>query len=76
MPAEGSRPMSPELENLVRSYANGEISWSLMRAKGVPDYLTVLGALAELHLDPPKSNLEQQSKARATLQTILRERAK
>jgi len=63
--------MSPETEKLVRSYANGELSWDFLRAKGMRNYLSVLGALDELKLSPPKPDLEKQTTARSALRTVL-----
>lgn len=45
--------MTIESEGLIRQYAAGEITWSLLRQKGFDNYRLVLAALGELGLRPP-----------------------
>lgn len=68
--------MSPELEKLIREYADGKISWDLMKAKGVKNYVQVLAGLGELGLKPPIAHENVQAPARKALRQILRENAR
>jgi hypothetical protein len=45
--------MTIESEALIRQYAAGEITWSLLRQKGFDNYRLVLAGLGELGLRPP-----------------------
>jgi hypothetical protein len=60
-----------QFETLVRDYADGKISWQLMKQKGIRNYLTVLGALGNLGLKPPKAPLELTEKARGVIRRAL-----
>jgi hypothetical protein len=50
--------MKVESEALIRQYAGGEITWSLLRQKGFDNYRQVLAALGELGLRPPIAPME------------------
>lgn len=68
--------MSSNSANLIREYADGKISWDLMNAKGVQNYLNVLGALGILGLKPPIAPENIQTPARNALRQILRAQQK
>ena len=68
--------MSPEFEKLIREYADGKVSWALMKTKGVTNYLSVLAALGELNLKPPTAPADIQAPARAALRQILQAQAR
>jgi hypothetical protein len=57
------RPAEPERDQLLRDYAAGKISWSMLRERGFEDYVAVLGGLGELGLRPPIAPLEGPSRA-------------
>jgi hypothetical protein len=63
--------MPPQYEKLIREYAEGDISWDLMKAKGITSYLGVLGALGELGLRIPIAPQTTQAPAQSALRTIL-----
>jgi hypothetical protein len=65
-----------EKEKLIRQYAAGTITWSLLRERGIDNYLDVLGALGELGLRPPVApmdgpNVEIRLRARALVREAL-----
>jgi hypothetical protein len=65
-----------EKEQLIRQYAAGTITWSLLRERGIDNYLDVLGGLGELGLRPPVApmdgpNVELRRRARALLHEVL-----
>ncbi len=65
-----------ERERLLRDYAAGELSWSLLRQRGYDNYLDVLAGLGELGLRPPIApmdgpNREARERARALLRQAL-----
>ncbi|HEX4184694.1 MAG TPA: hypothetical protein VHY78_02415 [Stellaceae bacterium] len=69
--------MDDECERLLRDYAAGAISWSLLRKRGYENYLDVLAGLGELGLRPPTApmdgpNREARQRARALLRQALR----
>jgi hypothetical protein len=69
--------MEDERERLLRDYAAGAISWSLLRQRGYENYLDVLTGLGELGLRPPTApmdgpNREARQRARALLRQALR----
>jgi|307.fasta_scaffold81553_3 hypothetical protein len=69
--------MSDKHEQLLRDYAAGAISWSLLRRRGYESYLDVLAGLGRLGLRPPIAamdgpNREARQRARALLQEALR----
>jgi hypothetical protein len=69
--------MDEERERLIREYAAGAISWSVLRHRGYENYLDVLAELGELGLRPPIApmdgpNREVRQRARALLRRALR----
>jgi hypothetical protein len=65
-----------ERENLIRRYAQGDITWHELREHGFEDYVEVLGALGELGLRPPIArmegpNIEARQRGRAMLRAAL-----
>ncbi|MGA9865862.1 MAG: hypothetical protein WBQ75_05400 [Acetobacteraceae bacterium] len=70
--------MHPDLrDELVRLYADGEITWHTLQERGFEDYVQVLGALGELGLRPPVAPMEGPNRAarergRALLREALR----
>ncbi len=59
-----------ERDRLIRQYAAGEITWSLLRQRGIENYRDVLAGLGELGLRPPIApmegpNVETRARARA-----------
>ena len=50
--------MDSERQSLIRQYAAGEITWSLLRQKGFDNYRHVLAALGELGLRPPMAPMD------------------
>ncbi len=53
--------MRPETEAQMRSYAAGEMSWAMLKAKGFTNYLMVLASLHELGPRPPKAPTDLQT---------------
>jgi hypothetical protein len=69
--------MDDERVRLLRDYAAGAISWSLLRQLGYDNYLDVLAGLGELGLRPPVApmdgpNREARQRARMLLRQALR----
>jgi hypothetical protein len=69
--------MTMESEALIRQYAAGEITWSLLRQKGFDNYRQVLAALGELGLRPPIApmdgpNVASRERARAVIREALK----
>jgi hypothetical protein len=69
--------MTIESEALIRQYAAGEITWSLLRQKGFDNYRQVLAGLGELGLRPPMApmdgpNVASRERARATIREALK----
>jgi hypothetical protein len=60
-----------EIEQLVRDYAAGKISWQLLQERGIENYLDLLGMLGDLGLRPPRAPLESDAEARANLGQFL-----
>jgi hypothetical protein len=54
--------MDQNREHLLREYAAGRTSWSILQQQGFGDYVTVLSGLGELGLRPPMAPLEGPSK--------------
>jgi hypothetical protein len=50
-------------EKLLRDYAAGKVSWSVLRWNGFEDYVAVLGGLGALGLRPPIAPLEGPNRA-------------
>lgn len=50
-------------EKLLRDYAAGKVSWSMLRRNGFEDYVAVLGGLGALGLRPPMAPLEGPNRA-------------
>jgi hypothetical protein len=63
--------MTPEVEQLVRDYAAGKISWQLLQERGIENYHDLLGMLGELGLRTPRAPLESDAAARANLGEFL-----
>jgi hypothetical protein len=57
------RPADQQREQLLRDYAAGKVSWSMLRERGFEDYVAVLGGLGELGLRPPIAPFEGPSRA-------------
>jgi hypothetical protein len=72
MDSDTSHPIAPAREKLLRDYAAGEISCSILRQKGFANYFDVLAGLGELGLRPPVApmdgpNMESRTRGRALL---------
>ncbi len=65
--------MSTTFETLVRDYAAGRTSWSVLRTKGYTNYIDVLAKLNELDLRPPTAPDGLQLGAQGRLRGILRD---
>ncbi len=68
--------MNADSENLIRQYANGDITWRALRERGFDDYVQVLAGLGELGLRPPVApmtgpNVASRTRGRALLQQLL-----
>ncbi len=64
-------------EKLIRQYAAGEITWALLRQRGLENYRDVLAGLGGLGLHPPMApmegpNVEARTRARAVIREALR----
>jgi hypothetical protein len=64
-------------EKLIRQYAAGEITWALLRQRGLENYRDVLAGLGGLGLRPPMApmegpNVEARTRARAVIREALR----
>ncbi len=62
---------------MIRQYATGEITWSLLRERGFDNYLDVLGGLGSLGLRPPIApmdgpNREARERGRAFIREALK----
>jgi hypothetical protein len=69
--------MNAESETLIRRYAAGEITWSLLRQKGFDNYRHVLAGLGELGLRPPVAPMEGPNvAARERARAVIREALK
>jgi hypothetical protein len=69
--------MTIENETLIRQYAAGDITWSLLRQKGFDNYHQVLASLGELGLRPPIApmdgpNVAARERARAVIREGLK----
>jgi len=69
--------MTTENEMLIRQYAAGDITWSLLRQKGFDNYRQVLAGLGELGLRPPIApmdgpNVAARERARAVIREGLK----
>jgi hypothetical protein len=69
--------MNPESTALIRQYAAGEITWSLLRQKGFENYRQVLAGLGELGLRPPMApmdgpNVAARERGRSLIREALR----
>ena len=67
---------SADREQLLRSYAAGDISWTSLRGQGIENYRDVLAGLGELGLRPPVApmegpNVEARRRGRALLRQAL-----
>ena len=59
---------------LIRQYAAGEITWSLLRQKGFDNYRDVLAGLGELGLRPPIAPMDGPNvAAREGARALIRE---
>lgn len=45
--------MDHSADDMIRNYAEGKISWEVMRGRGFDNYADVLAALHRLGLNPP-----------------------
>ena len=66
-----------EHDKLIRQYAAGEITWALLRQRGLDNYRDVLAGLGALGLHPPMApmegpNVEARTRARAVIRAALR----
>jgi hypothetical protein len=78
MDTDPNHPIAPARERLLRDYAAGEISWSVLRQKGFANYFDVLAGLGELGLRPPVApmdgpNVESRMRGRALLRRLLQQ---
>jgi hypothetical protein len=69
--------MNVQSEMLIRQYAAGEITWSLLRQKGFENYRQVLAGLGALGLRPPMApmdgpNVASRERGRALIREALR----
>lgn len=67
-----------EKEALLRQYAAGEISWTLLRGRGIENYRDVLAGLGFLGLRPHAApmegpNVEARLRGRAIIRQALQE---
>jgi hypothetical protein len=67
-----------DTEKLIRQYATGEITWSVLRKRGFDNYLDVLTELGKLGLRPPVApmdgpNVEARQRGRALLRQALKD---
>jgi hypothetical protein len=63
-----------ERHNLLRQYAAGEITWTLLRKRGIENYRDVLAGLGELGLRLPMAPMEGPNVAvRLRARAIIRE---
>ncbi len=72
-------PLDEERKTLLRRYAEGEVTWHELQARGFEDYIAVLGGLGELGLRPPIAplegpNREARERGRAIIRKALRAR--
>lgn len=70
--------MDEEQDELLRRYAAGDITWSLLRERGFENYLDVLGGLGRLGLRPPVApmtgpNVAARECARALIREALKQ---
>lgn len=63
----GGPIVKPEVEQLVRDYADGKVSWQTVRNRGFDNYLDLLG---ELGLRPPRAPLQVEGPAREALLVV------
>jgi hypothetical protein len=69
--------MTIERETLIRQYAAGEITWSLLQHKGFDNYRQVLAGLGELGLRPPFAPMDGPNvAARERARVVIREALK
>lgn len=74
--------LSTDREQLLRDYAGGKVSWSVLRERGFENYLDVLGGLGALGLRPPVAgpdegpNREARARARALVRQALLDTAR
>jgi len=55
--------LAPDRERLLRDYATGTLSWSILRTKGIDNYRDVLAGLGALGLRPPVAPLDGPNRA-------------
>ena len=64
-------------DQMIRQYAAGEITWSLLRERGFDSYMDVLGGLGRLGLRPPIAPMEGPNReARERGRALMREALK
>ena len=66
-----------ERRTLLRRYAEGEVTWRELQARGFDDYVAVLAGLGEMGLRPPIAplegpNREARERGRAIIRQALR----
>jgi hypothetical protein len=71
--------IASEREEMIRQYAAGNITWSLLRERGFDNYAQVLGALGQLGLRPPIApmdgpNVAARERGRAFIREALKTR--
>jgi hypothetical protein len=64
-------------DKLIRQYAAGEVTWAMLRQRGIENYRDVLAGLGGLGLRPPMApmegpNVEARTRARAVIREALR----
>lgn len=58
------RQMAPEQrEHLLRAYAAGDLTWSVLRGRGFENYRDVLAGLGRLGFRPPVAPLDGPNRA-------------
>jgi hypothetical protein len=65
-----------EKVQLIRRYADGDITWSMLQARGFDNFVEVLGMLGELGLRQPVApmdgpNVEARQRGRAFIREAL-----
>ena len=66
-------------ERMLREYAAGDLSWTILRERGFENYVQVLAGLGELGLRPPIApmdgpNVAARERGRAIIRRCLQER--
>jgi hypothetical protein len=66
-----------ERDKMIRQYAAGDVTWSVLRERGFGDYTQVLAALGERGLRPPMApmdgpNVAARERGRAFIREALK----